>query len=81
MMGWQKVELTPKTQPKQKIISIAIFFVVDNNVFFFLQAAGLEVVADVLESQCLLIVGKNCQKQEIVDLIVRRIEGYITAEK
>lgn len=45
------------------------------------QAAGLEVVADVMESQCLLIVGKQTKHRAMVDLIVRRIEGYITAEK
>lgn len=46
-----------------------------------MKAAGLEVVADVMESQCLLIVGKQTKHRELVDLIVRRIEGYITAEK
>lgn len=45
------------------------------------KAAGLEVVADVMESQCLLIVGKDTKHRAMVDLIVRRIEGYITAEK
>lgn len=45
------------------------------------QAAGLEVVAEVMDSQCLLIVGKDTKHREMVDLIVRRIEGYITAEK
>lgn len=45
------------------------------------KAAGLEVVAEVMESQCLLIVGKQTKHRAMVDLIVRRIEGYITAEK
>lgn len=47
----------------------------------FCQAAGLEVVAEVMDSQCLLIVGKQTKHREMVDLIVRRVEGYITAEK
>lgn len=46
-----------------------------------MRAAGLEVVADVMDSQCLLIVGKQTKHRAMVDLIVRRIEGYITAEK
>ncbi|CAN0138405.1 unnamed protein product, partial [Laminaria digitata] len=46
-----------------------------------MKAAGLEVVADVMESQCLLIVGKQTKHRAMVDLIVRRIEGYLTAEK
>ncbi|CAN0305490.1 unnamed protein product, partial [Ectocarpus fasciculatus] len=46
-----------------------------------MKAAGLEVVAEVMDSQCLLIVGKDTKHREMVDLIVRRIEGYITAEK
>ena len=41
----------------------------------------MEVVADVLETECLLIVGKNCRDRELADLIVERIEGYMTAEK
>ncbi|CAM9572882.1 unnamed protein product, partial [Hapterophycus canaliculatus] len=46
-----------------------------------MKAAGLEIVAEVMDSQCLLIVGKATKHKEMVDLIVRRIEGYITAEK
>lgn len=34
-----------------------------------------------MDSQCLLIVGKATKHREMVNLIVRRIEGYITAEK
>ncbi|CAM9851954.1 unnamed protein product [Discosporangium mesarthrocarpum] len=46
-----------------------------------MKAAGLEIVGEVLNSQCLLIVGKKSKHRELVDLIVRRIDGYITAEK
>ncbi|CAM9929196.1 unnamed protein product [Scytosiphon promiscuus] len=47
-------------------------------------AGGLTMpsfVAEVMDSQCLLIVGKATKHREMVNLIVRRIEGYITAEK
>ncbi|CAM9421420.1 unnamed protein product [Choristocarpus tenellus] len=46
-----------------------------------MKAAGLEIVAEVVQSECLLIVGKNSKHRELVDVIVRRIDGYITAEK
>lgn len=45
------------------------------------QAAGLEVVADILETECLLLVRKNCKNRKLVNLLVQRIEGHITAEK
>lgn len=45
------------------------------------QAAGLEVVADILSTQAILIANPNAEHQELVDLIKRRIDGYITATK
>jgi len=46
-----------------------------------MRAAGLEVVADVLKTECLLIANSHSTHQDIVDLLKRRIEGYITATK
>lgn len=46
-----------------------------------MRAAGLEVVADILETECLLLVRKNCKNRKLVNLLVQRIEGHITAEK
>ena len=45
------------------------------------QAAGLEVVADILETEAILISNPHSEHQDLVDLIKRRIEGYITAQK
>lgn len=46
------------------------------------QAAGLEVVADILSTQAILIANpKEGEHQELVELIKRRIDGYITATK
>jgi ATP phosphoribosyltransferase len=46
-----------------------------------LQAAGLEVVADILSTQAILITNPHVEHQDLIDLIKRRIEGYITATK
>lgn len=46
-----------------------------------IKAAGLEVVADVLSTQAILIANPHAEHQDLVDLIKRRIEGYITATK
>lgn len=46
-----------------------------------MRAAGLEVVAEVLETQCLLISNLHSEHKDIVSVIKRRIEGYITAQK
>ena len=45
------------------------------------QAAGLEVVAEVLSTQAILIANPNAEHQDIVDMIKLRVEGYITATK
>jgi ATP phosphoribosyltransferase len=45
------------------------------------KAAGLEVVAEILSTQAILIANPNAEHQDLVDLIKRRIEGYITATK
>lgn len=44
-----------------------------------LQAAGLEVVAEVLRSEAVLISSKSCKHPDIVSLIKKRIQGYLTA--
>ncbi|KAL7574969.1 hypothetical protein ACA910_010788 [Epithemia clementina (nom. ined.)] len=46
-----------------------------------MKAAGLEVVAEILSTQAILIVNPHAEHQEIVDMIKRRIDGYITATK
>lgn len=46
-----------------------------------MRAAGLEVVADVLTTQAILIANRHSDHIEIVERIKRRIEGYITATK
>ena len=45
------------------------------------QAAGLEVVADILETQSILIANPKAEHQDLVDMIKGRIEGYIVATK
>jgi ATP phosphoribosyltransferase len=45
------------------------------------QAAGLEVVAEISETQSVLISNPHAAYQNIVDLLKLRIEGYITATK
>jgi len=49
--------------------------------YYLNQAAGLEVVADVLSTQSILISNPQAEHGDLVDLIKRRIEGYITATK
>lgn len=46
-----------------------------------MRAAGLEVVANVLDTQSILIVNQHSQHMNIVEILKRRIEGYITAQK
>jgi ATP phosphoribosyltransferase len=46
-----------------------------------MRAAGLEVVADVCESESVLITRKDSPHGALVDLLVKRIQGYITSEK
>ena len=45
------------------------------------QAAGLEIVSEVLSSQALLIASKSSKHPAIVELIRKRIVGYMTATK
>ena len=44
-----------------------------------MKAAGLEIVAEVLRSESILISSKTSKHQDVVDLIRKRIEGYMTA--
>jgi ATP phosphoribosyltransferase len=46
-----------------------------------LQAAGLEVVAEIFETESILISNPHSEHKDLVDLIKRRVEGYITAQK
>ncbi|CAM9338668.1 unnamed protein product [Phaeothamnion confervicola] len=46
-----------------------------------MKAAGLDVVGDVMQSQCLLIANKHTKHRKLVDVIVSRIRGWITAEQ
>lgn len=46
-----------------------------------MRAAGLEVVSEILSTEAILIHNPKSEHDDIVDLIKRRIEGYITATK
>lgn len=46
-----------------------------------MRAAGLEVVAEILETESVLIANKKSEHKDIVEKIRKRIEGYITATK
>ena len=48
-------------------------------IFYLAQAAGLEVIAEILTTQAILIVNPNAEHRDLVDLIKRRLEGYITS--
>jgi ATP phosphoribosyltransferase len=50
-------------------------------VYVVTQAAGLEVVDEVLVSESVLISNPDSPHQDLIKLIQRRIEGYITATK
>lgn len=41
----------------------------------------MEVVADILSTQAVLIANPHAEHQDIVELIRRRLNGYITATK
>mmetsp|Transcript_17188 Transcript_17188/g.25453 ORF Transcript_17188/g.25453 Transcript_17188/m.25453 type:complete len:300 (-) Transcript_17188:40-939(-) len=45
-----------------------------------MRAAGLEIVGEICSSQSLLITSKQTRHRNTIDLIIRRIEGYITAQ-
>lgn len=49
--------------------------------YLYSQAAGLEVVADVIETQSILISNPHSEHNDIVNLIKKRIEGYMVAKK
>mmetsp|Transcript_5472 Transcript_5472/g.11177 ORF Transcript_5472/g.11177 Transcript_5472/m.11177 type:complete len:298 (-) Transcript_5472:126-1019(-) len=46
-----------------------------------MKAAGLEVVGEILSTQSILIANPNAEHKDLVHMIKRRIEGYITATK
>lgn len=49
--------------------------------FLMKQAAGLEVVADILETESILIGNPHAEHVDLVEMIKGRIEGYITATR
>jgi len=46
-----------------------------------MKAAGLEVVHEILTTQAVLIANPHTKHQDIVDMLQRRLDGYITATK
>lgn len=46
-----------------------------------MRAAGLEKVADVMSTQTVLIQNKSTQHDPIVNILLRRINGYFTAKE
>ncbi|GMI04999.1 hypothetical protein TrLO_g2859 [Triparma laevis f. longispina] len=46
-----------------------------------MKAAGLEIVAEVMASEAILISNPNSKQMDIINLIKKRMEGYITATK
>eukprot|EP00526_Cylindrotheca_closterium_P017950 CAMPEP_0113639492 /NCGR_PEP_ID=MMETSP0017_2-20120614/20716_1 /TAXON_ID=2856 /ORGANISM="Cylindrotheca closterium" /LENGTH=298 /DNA_ID=CAMNT_0000550705 /DNA_START=128 /DNA_END=1025 /DNA_ORIENTATION=+ /assembly_acc=CAM_ASM_000147 len=46
-----------------------------------MRAAGLEVVHEVLETEAMLIANPNSTHKDLVELIKKRIDGFITATK
>ena len=47
----------------------------------FNQAAGLEVIHEILTTEAILISNPNSTHKDLVNLLKNRIEGYITATK
>merc|ERR1712157_252288 len=45
-----------------------------------MRAAGLEVVHSILETEAVLIANPHAEHGDLVDLIKRRVEGYITSQ-
>ena len=52
-----------------------------HKLIFPAQAAGLEVVHDILDTQATLISNPNTHHQDLIKKIQKRIQGYITATK
>ena len=50
-------------------------------ILLLIQAAGLEIVSEVLTTQALLISSKTSKHKDIVEIIRKRIVGYLTATK
>jgi ATP phosphoribosyltransferase len=44
-----------------------------------MKAAGLEVISEIVQSEAVMITSKSCRHPDIVQLIKKRIEGYMTA--
>jgi ATP phosphoribosyltransferase len=46
-----------------------------------MRAAGLEIVDEVLTTEAVLIASKTSKHADIVELIKKRMQGYMTATK
>lgn len=46
-----------------------------------MKAAGLEIVSEILKTEAVMIASKASSHGDIVDLLLKRIEGYRTATK
>lgn len=44
-----------------------------------MKAAGLEIVADVLETKAVIIASKSSKHSDVCELLKKRIQGYMTA--
>ena len=76
-----------ETGTTMRVSIIRLLFVSDVHVLFFfpfiastcVQAARLEAVADVMTSEAYLIASKQSRHPVLVELIRKRILGYMTA--
>jgi len=48
---------------------------------YVIQAAGLGIVSDILNTEAILISSKTTKHENIVELIRKRMKGYITSTK
>ena len=46
-----------------------------------MRAAGLEVVAELLSTEAVMIASKTSQKKDMIEMVKKRIDGYITSTK
>lgn len=46
-----------------------------------MKAAGLEIVAEILTTEAVLLASQSSRHKDIVEVIRKRIAGYITAQK
>lgn len=46
-----------------------------------MRAAGLEVVSEVMSTQCIMITSPSTQHADVVETLKKRVDGYLTATK